>query len=100
MRAKPIRTAQTVLGRRVILTMLMSLAVMLSLLAPAQQAARAAVQGAGSISAGTSSSCAIESAKAYCWGDDEYGELGDGKTYLDSTVPVAVDTSGVLAGKI
>jgi Putative Ig domain/Regulator of chromosome condensation (RCC1) repeat/Fibronectin type III domain len=35
---------------------------------------------------------------AYCWGFNLYGQLGDGKA-TDSLVPVAVDTSGVLAGK-
>jgi alpha-tubulin suppressor-like RCC1 family protein len=44
--------------------------------------------------------CAVDSAgKAYCWGYDQYGQLGNGTTAFDSTVPVAVDTSGVLAGK-
>ena len=61
-------------------------------------AAHAASQGAASISAGNSDSCAIESGKAYCWGRNDAGQLGDGTTN-DSTVPVPVDTSGVLAGK-
>lgn len=40
-------------------------------------------------------SCAIESGKVYCWGT---GVLGNGTNGL-STMPVAVDTSTVLAGK-
>jgi len=43
--------------------------------------------------------CAIASDNnAYCWGDNYYGSLGNG-TNTNSSVPVAVNTSGVLAGK-
>lgn len=48
--------------------------------------------------AGSSSTCAIASGKAYCWGDNTYGAIGDNST-TPSAVPVAVDDSGVLAGK-
>jgi hypothetical protein len=50
------------------------------------------------ITAGSFHSCAIESGKAYCWGDNGSGQLGNGST-AGSSVPVAVDTSGVLAGR-
>ncbi|MFV0485277.1 MAG: RCC1 domain-containing protein [Candidatus Saccharimonadales bacterium] len=43
-------------------------------------------------------SCAIADGKAYCWGLNNYGQLGDG-TIISSLVPIAVNTSGVLAGK-
>jgi hypothetical protein len=47
---------------------------------------------------GYAGSCALASGAVYCWGANWEGELGDGTT-TDSLVPVAVDTSGVLAGK-
>lgn len=52
------------------------------------------------ISNGISHSCGVTSeGKAYCWGDNSYGKLGNGNTGTDSNVPVPVSTSGVLAGK-
>ena len=52
------------------------------------------------ISAGADHSLALSSTgRVYAWGLNAYGELGDG-TITHRTVPVAVDTSGVLAGKI
>ena len=50
------------------------------------------------VSTGAVHSCAVADGKAYCWGSGEYGQLGNGTT-SNSSVPVAVDTSGVLAGK-
>ncbi len=51
------------------------------------------------VSTGGYHSCALENGKPYCWGWNTYGQLGDGSTASYSSVPVAVDTSGVLAGK-
>jgi alpha-tubulin suppressor-like RCC1 family protein len=43
--------------------------------------------------------CGIDHAgKAWCWGSNFRGKLGIGTPSDDSTVPAAVDTSGVLAG--
>ncbi len=50
------------------------------------------------VSTGSGHSCALADGAAYCWGYNSSGQLGDGMT-TDSAVPVAVDTSGVLAGK-
>lgn len=52
-----------------------------------------------SITTSQQSTCVIASdEKAYCWGYNNYGELGN-NSITDSRVPVAVDTSGVLNGK-
>jgi len=51
------------------------------------------------ITTGWSHACALDDAgAAYCWGDNTSGELGDGSTVTQAGTPVAVDTSGVLAG--
>ena len=51
------------------------------------------------ISAGGSHTCVIASDnKAYCWGSGSSGQLGNSST-TNSSVPVAVSTTGVLAGK-
>lgn len=50
--------------------------------------------------AGYSNTCAIASdSKAYCWGYNGYGQLGNNST-TNSLVPLAVNTSGVLSGKM
>jgi alpha-tubulin suppressor-like RCC1 family protein len=54
------------------------------------------------ISAGQSHVCVLDSdGKAYCWGSGGSGQLGNGVSngLSNSSIPVAVDTSGVLAGK-
>ena len=51
------------------------------------------------IATGDVDTCALDAAgAAYCWGNNQDGQLGDGST-TPSNVPVAVDASGVLAGK-
>jgi alpha-tubulin suppressor-like RCC1 family protein len=98
MPAEALRAAREVPRRRAISALLIPLAAGLCVLPPSPQPASAASPGASSISAGGFHSCAIESGRAYCWGFNQTGQLGDGTT-ADSIVPVAVDTSGVLAGK-
>ena len=52
------------------------------------------------ISAGFDRTCALDSERAaYCWGNNTYGQLGDGSADGYSDVPVAVDAGGALAGK-
>ena len=50
------------------------------------------------IASGSQHSCVVANSAAYCWGIGDYGALGngDGRSYSN---PVAVSTSGVLAGK-
>lgn len=50
------------------------------------------------ISIGLAYVCAVADGKAYCWGDNQYGQLGDSTT-TNRDAPVAVNDSGVLAGK-
>jgi alpha-tubulin suppressor-like RCC1 family protein len=85
--------------RRVLPIVLVALAASLGTLVSAPQDALAAGSPAPSISAGGGHTCAIESGSAYCWGEQASGDLGDGSTILFSISPVAVDTSGVLAGQ-
>jgi alpha-tubulin suppressor-like RCC1 family protein len=50
------------------------------------------------VTAGYTHSCTIRSGKAYCWGANTYGQLGNNST-VSSTVPVPVYTGGALAGQ-
>lgn len=51
------------------------------------------------ISSGVNTTCAIsQDDKAYCWGDNSSGQLGDGST-IESHIPVAVSTTGLLKDK-
>ncbi|MEZ5157227.1 MAG: fibronectin type III domain-containing protein [Candidatus Nanopelagicales bacterium] len=50
------------------------------------------------IYAGDFHTCVVADGQAYCWGYNNYGELGDNTT-TNSKVPVAVNTAGALAGK-
>ena len=49
-----------------------------------------------SVSAGFSHTCALAGGSAYCWGENDYGQLGDGTTITKPT-PTAV--GGLLDGK-
>ena len=42
--------------------------------------------------------CAIATGKAYCWGNNYYGQLGN-NTFINSNTPVAVDT-GSMSGTV
>lgn len=50
------------------------------------------------VSAGGYTTCVVADGAPYCWGYNIYGQLGNGTT-TNSSVPVAVSTAGVLAGK-
>jgi alpha-tubulin suppressor-like RCC1 family protein len=67
-------------------------------LVAAPQAALAASPGVSSVSVGLDRSCVVEAGRAWCWGSDARGSLGDGHT-TSSKFAVPVDTSGALSGK-
>jgi alpha-tubulin suppressor-like RCC1 family protein len=52
-----------------------------------------------SLSAGMYSTCVVAAGKAYCWGDNSNGQLGNGNT-TDQKTPVAVTATGVLSGTV
>jgi alpha-tubulin suppressor-like RCC1 family protein len=52
---------------------------------------------ANQISAGWTHACLLSGGKAYCWGDNTYGQLGNNST-TSTTSPVPVYTGGVLSG--
>ena len=43
--------------------------------------------------------CAVADGKAYCWGSNAYGQLGNGNTGTNTNYPVAVASGGVFSGK-
>ena len=49
------------------------------------------------MTAGGNHSCALADGRAYCWGGNQSGQLGDG-TFVSKSGPVAV--AGALAGKV
>ena len=50
------------------------------------------------ISAGEAHVCAVASGQAFCWGFNGQGQLGNGNN-VAASAPVAVDVTGILAGK-
>lgn len=50
------------------------------------------------VAAGYNTTCAIADARAYCWGENTYGQVGDNST-THRRSPVAVYASGVLSNK-
>ena len=54
-------------------------------------------KGATDVTTGASHSCGIVNGRTFCWGDDNYGQLGDGGANLDRLS--AVEIGGQLAGK-
>ncbi len=52
-----------------------------------------------SLSVGNTQTCAVAVGRAYCWGLGAFGNRIVDSQFSSSAVPVAIDTSGVLAGK-
>lgn len=63
-----------------------------------QRATGRVSKAVGDVSTGSTHACATAEGGAYCWGLNTYGKLGNGTT-TNSNSPVAVTSSGVLAGK-
>jgi alpha-tubulin suppressor-like RCC1 family protein len=93
----PISATALALWRRCVSAVVVFALACFGLLALGTSPASAAATGPSAIVASTSAACALEGGAAYCWGDNNDGELGNDTT-TNSSVPVAVDTSGVLAG--
>jgi len=51
------------------------------------------------ISTGNSNTCAIANSQAYCWGSSWDGQLGNNNATGSSSIPITVNTAGVLSGK-
>jgi len=52
------------------------------------------------ISAGAGHTCAIAGGRAYCWGADNYGQLGDGLGQNQHDTPIAVNTLSGLGNQV
>lgn len=50
--------------------------------------------GASNLFSGPVNTCAIKSGKAYCWGNNSYGQLGNGTTTSTQYTPVEIAISG------
>ena len=53
-----------------------------------------------SLQMGHTTTCALASGRVYCWGENGDGTVGTTNVFQSSWVPVAVDWTGVLAGKV
>jgi len=51
-----------------------------------------------SVAAAGNHTCAVAAGKVYCWGRNDFGQLGANTDVAQSPVPVAVSTAGVLKG--
>jgi alpha-tubulin suppressor-like RCC1 family protein len=83
---------------RVALTAALALALVAAVQA-VPPSALAATSHATMVAVGQNHACAIVGGKAFCWGDNSSGELGNNNQGVSSSTAVAVVTTGVLAGK-
>lgn len=54
---------------------------------------------ASKVAAGYRHTCALAGQDAYCWGNNDAGQLGSNEVFVTHTTPVAVIKTGVLSGK-
>jgi len=58
--------------------------------AGAPRPAAAAVSRATEVTGGADHACTLHFGEVHCWGDNEFGQLGNGTTTTQSDVPVTV----------
>lgn len=89
---------RSVVSRLLLASLAIASATVVSLTAPASAAA-----GWTSVTSGDAHTCGIRAGRIYCWGDDTYGQLGDGTSggFRATPAPIAsgaTDWTSVSAG--
>ena len=81
------KVAEARMLRKVWLAALVAALVLVTLFLPSSNTPTALALSPQVISAGWTHTCSVASSALYCWGDDSYGELGDGQPSSVQVVP-------------